>query len=371
MLRELPRLARAHARLDVAPGGVERPLAAVVDLVGIAVEGEVGRGVRELELRERRCARLAAEGVERRVQVRVRSPELLAEGSPSRAVGLRIAREHRSEPRVGQLQRVARDDPHPAASARRERREGDDVVLDDDVGLKLVDDLHEAAMDVARAVAESLVGGCDELAELLDRGLAEDRRRVVDEVDPELPWDLVLLGPRAEPHQPLLEAARLECPGERLLEDEDDAMPALAQDRADAGAVVGRPVRALGKEDDAGHQAWRLAAIVMPSTIVTSTAVSRHARNAAQLPNATDAPIATGMPANPRGASTSRRSGTHFGPASQAAIALACTRSPIPAPTPPIRPLVKMPTTASTTAMQASTMPPLIALASRRASSRN
>ena len=42
------------------------------------------------------------------------------------------------------------------------------------------------------------------------RGLAEDRRRVADEVDPELARDLGHLGRRPEAHQPLLEALRLE-----------------------------------------------------------------------------------------------------------------------------------------------------------------
>ena len=86
-----------------------------------------------------------------------------------------------------------------------------------------------------------------------------------------------------EPHQPLLEAARLERAGERLLEDEHDAVAALAQHLADARAVVGRAVGALGEEDDRGHrrQAARRAAIVMPSTIVTSTAVSTEHTNAA------------------------------------------------------------------------------------------
>ena len=57
-------------------------------------------------------------------------------------------------------------------------------------------------------------------------------------------------GGGAEPHQPLLEALRLERPGERLLDHEHDAVAALAQDVADADAVVGRPEGALGEEDD-------------------------------------------------------------------------------------------------------------------------
>src|SRR2546422_489405 len=57
-------------------------------------------------------------------------------------------------------------------------------------------------------------------------------------------------GRRAQPHPPLLEAARLERAGEALLHDEHDAMATTAEHVADADAVVGRPVRALGEEDD-------------------------------------------------------------------------------------------------------------------------
>ena len=96
----------------------------------------------------------------------------------------------------------------------------------------------------------ALPGRGDELAELLDGRLAEDRRRVADEVDPELAGDLVDLGLRPEPHQALLEALRLERPGERFLDDEHDPMAARAQDLADPDAVVRRAERALGEEDD-------------------------------------------------------------------------------------------------------------------------
>ena len=254
MLRKLPVLARAHARLHVVPRGVERSRAAVVDLVGIAVDVQIRGGVHELEPGQGRRARLPAKLVERRVQVTVRAPELLAEGIPAGAIGFRVAREHGRQRRVGHLEWVAGDDAHPAAATGGERRERDDVVLDDHVGVELVDDLEQAPVHVARAVAERLERRCDELAELLDRGLAEDRGRVVDEVDPELPGHLLLLRRRAEAHEPLLESTRLERAGERLLEDEDDAVPALAQHGPDAGAVVGRPVGALREEDDRRHR---------------------------------------------------------------------------------------------------------------------
>jgi hypothetical protein len=85
------------------------------------------------------------------------------------------------------------------------------------------------------------------------------------EVDPELAGDLGLRGRRAEAHEPLLEAALLEAPGERLLHDEHHAMAALAQHSADARAVVGRPVGALGEEHDrlaVGHRCHLVWSVV-------------------------------------------------------------------------------------------------------------
>src|SRR5207253_5388055 len=99
-----------------------------------------------------------------------------------------------------------------------------------------------------------------EVAELLDRGLPEDRRGVADEVDPELARHLLGFGRRSEPHPPLLEALRLEAPRERLLDDEQDPVPALPEDLADPNAVVRRPVSTLGEEDDGRHQCRRLSA---------------------------------------------------------------------------------------------------------------
>ena len=81
-------------------------------------------------------------------------------------------------------------------------------------------------------------------------GLRKTGRRVADEVDPELAGDLGLGRRRAEAHQALLEALRLERPGERLLDDEDDPVAARAQHLADADAVVRRSEGALGEEDD-------------------------------------------------------------------------------------------------------------------------
>src|SRR5581483_6116257 len=76
------------------------------------------------------------------------------------------------------------------------------------------------------------------------------RRRVADEVLPELTWNLRFGGRRTKAHEPLLEALGLQRALERLLDHEDDAMPAPPQDIPDPDAVVRRPERPLGKEDE-------------------------------------------------------------------------------------------------------------------------
>ncbi len=197
-----------------------------------------------------RVAVLAAERVELLPQVAVRPLDLLEERRPVAPVGDGIPRRERRDGRILDLGRIARGDPDPRPPGRGQRGETDDVVLDDHVGRELVDDLGQARMDVHRAIDEGAPGRRHELAELLDRRLAEDRRRVADEVDPELARDLVDLGLRPEAHQPLLEALCLERPGERLLDDEDDAMASRAKHLADPDAVVGRAERTLREEDD-------------------------------------------------------------------------------------------------------------------------
>ena len=173
-----------------------------------------------------------------------------AELLPAGAVGRRQAGEDRRHRRVLDLRRVAGGDPHPGAAAGEEGREADDVVLDDRVGGELVEDLQQPRVDVLGAVDQGLEGRRDEALELVDGRLAEDRGRLADEVLPELPRDFLDLRRRRQPHQPLLEALRLERAGEGLLDDEDDPVPARAQDVADPDAVVGRPERSLGEEDD-------------------------------------------------------------------------------------------------------------------------
>jgi hypothetical protein len=87
---------------------------------------------------------------------------------------------------VGKLERIARHDPHPRAPGGDDCGERDHVVLDDHVRLDLVEDLAQAVVDVFRAVDQRLPRRLDELPELLDRRLPEDRSRLADEVLPEL-----------------------------------------------------------------------------------------------------------------------------------------------------------------------------------------
>ena len=226
----------------------------VVELARIEPQVEPGRGVDELELVERRRTALATELVKRRLQRAERAAVLLEIGRPVGAVGDRVARERRWHLRVLHLGRIAGDDPHPRHARGRQCREADDVVLDDRVGPHLVEDLDQALVDVAGAVAERLERRRDEALELLDRRLAKDGRGVADEVLPELARVLLgVLGGRRQAHQPLLEALCLERSGERLLGDEDNPVAAGAQDVGNADAVVRRPVGALGEEDEGRH----------------------------------------------------------------------------------------------------------------------
>ena len=204
----------------------------------------------QLELGERGRAALDAERGEGLLELADLPDVLVAERLPLRAVVERQARERRGQLGILHLEWVARDDSHPWPAARRDRGEADDVVLDHDVRRDLRQDLGQPVVDVARSVHERLPGRRDELAELLESALAEDGRRVADEVLPELARLLGLLRRRGQPHRPLLEALRLERAGERLLDDEDDPVAAPAQDVADAHAVVRRAERALREEDD-------------------------------------------------------------------------------------------------------------------------
>ena len=202
------------------------------------------------------CEKASKLGPQVAVDAVVLGPEL----GPAGGVGGRVAREDRRDRRVAHLERIARDDPHPRPAARRQRGEARHVVLADHVGPKLGDDLLEARVDVAGAVDQRLPGRLDEAAQLLDRRRAKHRRGVADEVLPELAGRLLDLGLGPEPHQPLLESARLERAREGLLDDEHDPVPAGAQHIADADAVVGGAERPLREEHDRRHAASMTAA---------------------------------------------------------------------------------------------------------------
>ena len=86
-----------------------------------------------------------------------------AELLPAVALVAGEAGEDRRHLGVLDLGRVAGGDPRPGPAAREQGREADDVVLDDEVGLQLVDDLAQSLVDVAGAVEERLEGRSDEL----------------------------------------------------------------------------------------------------------------------------------------------------------------------------------------------------------------
>ena len=234
--------------------GAERPRPSVVDLGRVEVEvqprGLVHEGRSLGAVDQARGAVVTAERVEVRPQLTVDPAVLRTERVPAGPIGRRVAREDRRHVLVEQLGRVARGDPDPRPARRRQGREGHHVVLHDHVGSDLVEDLEKPGVDVLRAVDERRPGRLDEPRQLLDGGRPEDRGRVADEVLPELARDLGDLRRRTEPHEPLLEALRLERPGERLLDHEHDPMAPIAQDGADPDAVVGRAEGPLREEDD-------------------------------------------------------------------------------------------------------------------------
>ena len=238
------------------PGRRERLVAAVVGLGRVEVQVQPGRlgdevGP-ELPVPQAGVAVLAAERVEVGPHVAV-GPARPRRGTPasrSRSSAAETRRERRHG-RVLELGRVAGRDPDPGPPRCRERREADDVVLDDRRPAPSSSMISRSRSSTYFAPS---MRACprrgDELLELHDRRLAEDRRRVADEVDPELARDLVDLGLRPEPHQPLLEPLGLERPGERLLDDEHDPVATRPEHLADPDAVVRRPEGALGEEDD-------------------------------------------------------------------------------------------------------------------------
>src|SRR6185295_12376684 len=127
---------------------------------------------------QRRRTMVAAERVEVRPHVAMGPLDLVEEGRPRRAIRRGVARGERRDGRVLDLRGIAGGDAYPRAAGGGQGREADDVVLDDDLGPELVDDLAQPAVDVLRAVDERLPGRLDELAELLDGRLAKDGRGV-------------------------------------------------------------------------------------------------------------------------------------------------------------------------------------------------
>src|SRR4051812_39718597 len=80
------------------------------------------------------------------------------------------------------------------------------------------------------------------------------RRRVADEVLPELTGPFWNLGWRLQAHQPFLEPFAGEGPSEGFLYHEDHPVAALAQNAGDPDAIIGGTEGALREED---HGTWR------------------------------------------------------------------------------------------------------------------
>ena len=200
--------------------------------------------------RERRSAVIPQPRVEAGDLRAEQTVVLRPEGVPLGPIVGRVPGEDRRDEVVLHLARVARDDPCPRPAARGDGRERDHVVLDDRVRSQLAEDLGQAVVHVHRPVDQRLPCGLQERLELRDRRLAELRRRLADEVLPELTGHLRLLGRRREAHRRLFESLRLERAGERSLHHEDHPVPALLEHVGDPDAVVGRPERPLGEEHD-------------------------------------------------------------------------------------------------------------------------
>ena len=224
---------------------------------------QVVRGFREqVQIEQRRFVHVVARARERHPPVlpeppveprdlRSQHPVVLGpELAPIPRVLGRIAGEDRRHQLVLHLARVAGHDPRPRPAARGDGRERHHVVLDDRVGCQVVEDRGQTIVHVHRAVDQRLPRRLQERLELRDRRLTELRRRVADEVLPELAGDLGLVGRGRQAHRGLLEPLRLERSRERLLDDEDDPMSALAEHVADPDAVVRGPERPFGEEHD-------------------------------------------------------------------------------------------------------------------------
>ncbi len=210
----------------------------------------------EFQVGQRRRAVADHPGVELLPQRPVHPVVLVAEPLPARPVRGGIPGEGGRHIHALDLQRVAGHDPHERNSRRKQRGEADDVVLHDDVGAHPADDPDELLLAVPRAADQLLPYRFDPGLQLLDRRLLELRRRVADEVLPELPGIGVIgvvsvVGRRrGEVDQVLGKAERREPSFPRRLGGENHVMAAAAQHIADPDAVVRGPVGALRHEQD-------------------------------------------------------------------------------------------------------------------------
>ena len=161
--------------------------------------------------------------------------------------------------RVLHLHRVAGHDADPRAAGRRDRREADDVVLDDrrPARPRRRSRRRRGSTYFAPSMSACQVGAMNSpscsIVGLRKTGAVSRMKSIQN-----WPGTSGSARRRTEAHQALLEALGLQRPGEGFLDDEHDPMAARAQHLPDADAVVRRAVGALGKEDDrarVGHVA--------------------------------------------------------------------------------------------------------------------
>ena len=234
------------------PGRRQRPGARVVGQLGIDVQ--VDRAwVDELQVRQWWRALPGDPCVKRRPDRPVHALVFVPEHLPAGRVGSRVPGEGGRDAWILYLQRVAGHDPHERHPGGHQGREADHIVLDDDIRPGALDDLSQPRLAVLCAADELLPDRPYPRVQLLDRRLAELWRGVADEILPELPGTLASRRTgirRCQVDKVLLKAKRLQPPLPGRLGREHDPVTAAAQNITDPDAVVGRPVRALGHEQD-------------------------------------------------------------------------------------------------------------------------
>ena len=141
----------------------------------------------------------------------------------------------------------------PTAARSGGSRGSDDVVLDDHVGLELVEDLAQAVVDVARAVDQRLPGRLDEPRELLDRRLAEDGAVSRMKSFQNWPGSSSTSGGGPSRMRRSSKPCASRFPANDSSTTKTTRWPRSAENVADADAVVRRPECALGEEDDGRH----------------------------------------------------------------------------------------------------------------------